>query len=77
MVQKMSSISNDLITVCFQTKPCKAIFIQNHNAYMFTGINDSGNLKELFDEFSESFNNNIDYDTAVQFFNSNLQIKTV
>lgn len=71
MVQKMLSIINDHVTVSYQMKPCKSIFIQSHIALMFTGVNDTGNLKELFDEFCESFNNNIDYETAVEYFNNN------
>lgn len=73
MVQKMTSVINDHVTVSFQTIPCKTLFIQNPQKFMFTGVNDFGNLKELFNEFCESFNNNIDYDTAVEFFNNNIQ----
>jgi len=74
MVQKMFCVINDHVSVAYQTVPTKAVFVQDIRHPLFVGINDTGNIKDLFDEFPDSFNNNIDFNTAVQFFNNNIKI---
>ena len=69
MVQKLRTIMNDHVTVSHQIHPVRLIFIQKTDVELTVTICDKGDMKMLFDEFCQSFNDNIDFETAIKYFN--------